>query len=658
MLKRSRTMLELASGVNVGRLRLAEQFSTMEGWQRQQDDRFDKYVKEKRQRQHFDAFDQRVERAFRVAAKLHKTEVTNAFKRKVKDGNAKWTATVMLEVKAAVEERLRWLRDVWTQIDADYRCSDPQRQAKAAQEISDALRGEPGAYMQWVYELKREERFLGPKGKAAHEAELSAAELPEVTTDEANRYHNLSLRMADIEYNVKSRFGIAGQQHWALLQAAKDDAYEQKLDTAAKVYEQLIDQSARYDESRRTALLRSNVERVHQAQLRFKASMEMEKERERLVEAHEAMEAERKAREKADRIAALQEAAELRRSGATSQEVLQLTRQRQLEAHARRQAEYQLQEREALQKKKSHYLDMIEKFRNEVEMREGQELLQPQPSSLSRSKVESSPNAFGFMDVDRLPDDSQMTLTGATLSSELSEESSDSSTLSSANASSSSSLMQAAAPKGIASRKRELWSAIEQDHYEDPFRTVHQARLDAVSTFDPVYEKHSPVSMAQGRKYSKQGMGEMAAGGDMDKQVLKQVSKIMDPYRWGLSSSIVHSIDADGSNDYYFGPEWHVRDSKTGDTDWRYERKRGGAVFRGPLLYGMGAKREASDLGNASVDPSPSTVRRFQPAAHSANARRSPQSPAPLRRASEMPRTAIRRQKEAKTAALPKWQSS
>lgn len=672
MLKRTPALRELTSGINVGRLRLAEQFSTMDGWQHRQDDRFDKFVREKRQKQYYDAFDQRVERAFRVAAKSHKAEVMNAFKRKVKEGNTKWTAAVMLEVKGAVEERLRWLRDVWTQIDADYRSSDPERQAKAAHEISDALRGEPGAYMQWVYERKREDRFLGPKEKAARAAELSAAELPDVSEDEANRYHNLPLRMADIEYNVKSRFGIAGQQHWAQLQAAKDDAYEQKLDTAAKVYEQLIDQSARYDESRRTALLRSNVERVHQAQLRFKASMEMEKEREKLVEAHAAMQAERKEQEKADRIAALQEAAELRRSGATSEAVRQRARERQLESHARRQAEYQLQEREALQQKKSHYLDMIEKLREEVEVREGQELLmQPQqdrderggrPRGAALQPGVNTPNAFGFMEADRLPEEHGE----AVVSTASFPDGAVADTVSSSSLPSSSAAPSSAASHKATARRRELWDTIEQDTYESPFHTVHQARLDAVATFDPLYEKHSPFTLAQGKKYSKQGLGEMAAGGDMDKQVLKMGSKILASYQWGLSSAAVHDVDGEGSKDYFYGPEWHVRHPETGDIDWRYERKRGGAVFRGPRLYRMGAEREAADPGTQSVDPSPATVRQFNPAAHASRPRKAPQSPRLLRRASAGPQSpplSVAPRSSAPPSssinpALPQWRSS
>ncbi|CAG9573970.1 hypothetical_protein_-_conserved [Leishmania major strain Friedlin] len=678
MYKHSGVLREVRSGISVGRLRLAEQFSTMEGWQRLQDSRFDQYVKETRRKQSFDAFDQRVERAFRVAAKLHKAEVVNAFKRKAKSSSeGKWTAAVTLEVKSAVEARLRWLRDVWSQIDADYRSSNAERQAKASREISDALRGEPGAYMQWVYERQREDRFAGPKEKAAREAELSAAELPEVTDEEANRYHNLSLRMADIEHNVKNRFGVAGQQHWAELQAAKDEAYGQKLDTAAKLYEKLLDQSARFDESRRTALLRSNVERVHQAQVRFKASMEMEKERERLVEAHEAMREERKQQAKAVRIAILQEAAELRRSGATAEEVNQLARQRQLEAHARRQAEYQLQERELLQQKKAHYLDLIEKFKDEVEMREGQEMLQQQESGRrsqrSHGAVESSGapklNAFGFMDADRLDDPaaSQLAASGATgHSTTLQGSSADRAAAASASAPSLSAAQQ--------SRKKALWDVIEKDRYEDPFMTIHQARLDAAATYDTLYAKHLAPTLAQGKKYTKQGLGELAAGGDMDRHVFKAAARTMRPYQWGLSSSVVHDVDGDGSNDYFVGLNWHVQNPETGDIDWRYEKKAGGAVFRGPLLYGMGAKRESGEPGSATMDPSTATVRRFSPLATTSSRSASKAAlPSPARQAGSTasPSAARRRRADGSmnrrvthstsvvaAPSLPSWRSS
>lgn len=610
-MRRSLSLWEIQRGSAVGRQRLAQQFATMEGWQRHDSQRFDDFVAARRQSRYFDAFDQRVERAFRLAAQQHKTEVTNGFKRRAKTSGDRWTAAVVMEVRRAVEERLRWLRDVWAQIDADYRSSDPARQKKAADEVSAALKGDPGAYMEWMYQQKRENTFAGPKQQERDAAELEAAELPEVTQEEANRYHNLKLRMIDIERSVKSRFGIAGQQHWAMLQAAKDDAYDVKLDEAAKVYEQLLDQTNRYDESRRTALLRSNVERVHQAQVRFKAAMELERERERLIEAHEAMRMERQEEKKKQRVAALQEAAEQRRSGATSEEVQRYAREKLLERHARQDAENQVREREEIVLKKNQYLDLIDQFRSGVEAREGEELLgsnrhlaaaafdsaveHPQLQRQRKGPSPApSPNAFGFMDAEQ---DGDSLATSASLGGN--------------HASLSGSLTETAAltrpsANEVASseQKRQLWKAINADTYEDPFHTIHQARLDAAHSYDPLYAKHFPLSIMQGRKNSKQNMGEFAAGGGSDGQVLKAGYKEHLNYMWGMSSATIHDLDSDGSVDYMMTGNWHVRNPKTGDIDWRYERKKGGAAFRGPALYEIGARREAKDPSNETVDPS------------------------------------------------------
>ncbi|ESL10217.1 hypothetical protein TRSC58_02054 [Trypanosoma rangeli SC58] len=234
MQRASRT-LWLVSGINSGRLRLAEQFATMQGWQAGEDTAFDAYVKEKRQKERYEAFDQRVERGYVAAAKLHKAEVQNAVKRRLKATGAKFTAATLREMKVALEERMDWLREVWTQIDADYRSGDTARQETAAREISAALMGEPSDYMQWVYEKKRELRFAGPIKRAEMQSELQSAELPDVSDEEVNRYHALRLNMMEVEQNVKAKYGLAGQQHWAELQAEKDDEYLKKLDDAAEV---------------------------------------------------------------------------------------------------------------------------------------------------------------------------------------------------------------------------------------------------------------------------------------------------------------------------------------------------------------------------------------------------------------------------------------
>lgn len=603
---------ELQSGINVGRAKLAQQFATMDGWQAQQDSRFDAYVKAKRQQEYYDAFDQRVERAYRSAAKLHRAEVINRFKRALTANHEKFSAQTVLEMKAAVTERLRWLREVWSQVDADYRSQDPKREAAAAKEISAALQGEPGDYMKWVYEAKREERFLGEKAKAAFAAELEGAELPEVSEEEVNRYHSLALDMMEVEREVKLKYGIAGQQHWAELQRAKDEVYEEKLDRAAQTYKELLRQSDSNEESRRTALLRNTVERVHQAQVRFKAAMELESERERLVEAHRAMEEERRQAEKEQRVALLKEAAELRQQGATGEEVQAALRERQLAAHARRQAEDQLKEQEYIVAKKAKYLRLIEKFKAEVDEREGRELMGGGDSGSStaalsgdgdgrrlqpqRNPAESPrTNVFGFLEEDRLDGGggdhslSSSPAAAAPTAAETHGEPRPSG--------------QSASPH--ANSKRSLWRDIAADKYEDPFHTIHQARLDAERAYDPAYAKFFPKSTIQGRKYSRQGMGEFAAGNAMDNQVLQQANMNVEPYSWGTKPFTVFDLDGDGNTDYFYNGSWHVQDKETGDIDFRYEKKKGGPIFRGPRLYSRGAAREAKDPGERPMDPTP-----------------------------------------------------
>ncbi|KAF5221222.1 hypothetical protein ECC02_005790 [Trypanosoma cruzi] len=593
--------LWLSSGINSGRLRLAEQFATMQGWQAGEDVSFDAYVKEKRLKERYEAFDQRVERGYAAAAKLHRAEIQNAVKRRLKSTGTKFTAATLREMKVALEERMAWLRDVWTQIDADYRSGDTARQETAAREISAALRGEPSDYMRWVYDKKRELRFAGPIKRGEMQGELQSAELPDVSDEEVNRYHALRLNMMEVEYNVKSKYGLAGQQHWAELQAAKDDEYVKKLDDAAEVYKQLLDQNARLDESRRTELQRSHVERVHQAQVRFRAAMEMEKERERLIDAHREMKEERDLREKEQRRALLQEAAEMRAKGKTSAEVLTALKERQIEADAQRQAEYELKEREDILQRKSQLINMIAQFKNDVEEREGRELLQRQKRTANRPT-----NVFGFSDDDAI-DGSELSVdsTGNTESAPFAHSTKESA-ITATDGDSSRSSHSVRRPLAHPN-KNELWKAINEDMYEDPFRTVHQARLDAAKTYDPTYARTFPLNLVLGRKYSRQGAGEMAAGNETDRQILQKGNAVALSFQWGIGNGTVHDLDAEGSTDYFMDGNFHVRDKKTGDIDWRYEKKKGGVILKGPKFYRLGAQREAMDPGEHPMDPMPYT---------------------------------------------------
>lgn len=629
---------QLYSGINAGRQMLAGQFSTMNGWQAGQCPRFDAYMNEKRRIQRYEGFDQRVERAFREVSKLHKAEVLHSFKRRLKRSGEKFTAQTMLDMRRSVEERLEWLREVWAQVDADYRSDDPARQQIAAKEISSALQGggstasgessspPGGEYMSWVYDMKQRERFAGPKEKLEMKTALEdAGGLPPVSNDEVSHYHNLPFRMSHIEDNVKRKYGLAGLQHWAGLQEEKDRIYEEKLDHAASVYKELLDQSSRYEESQRTAHLRQQVERVHQAQVRFRAAMELEKEREEIQHAHEAMEEERRRIAKEDRRALLQEAAALKAQGMPTPEIAQVMKEKQFARHVERQTAYQLAEQEAIERKQERYKEMLYRFKQDVEEREGKELLRqggsmvdtafsprdPWDASSSEEKyppmmkeageTETQRRGKGLVDI--MTDGSMEKNAETNLTEQPSgaSHSMDTSRLySSSSLASSSSSSLASSPSHSA--KTVLWEEVQRDKYEDPFMTIHQARLDAAKNYDSIYSKYFPTSLALGKKYSRQGTGEDAAGNEMDKQVFQKPGFVLEPYQWGMRS--VHDLDSDGSVQYLTHTQWHVRDKKTGDIDWRYEKKKGGPVFRGPPLYREGARREAKDPGEQPVDPS------------------------------------------------------
>lgn len=565
-MRRSWALLSM-EGIRRGREQLSQQFSAMEGWQAGQDPRFDDFVAKQRTREEFEAFDQRVERAFQRSAALHKAEVTNGFKRTLKRSGSKFTADTLREVNRAVENRIEWLREVWSQIDADYRSNDSQRQEAAANEISKALAGEATDFMSWVYERKRAKRVAGPLGRST--LEVDEQNLPEVADDEANRYLNLKMNAFEVERQVKLKYGIAGAQHWAELQQTKDLEYEEKLDRAAEKYKELLDQQLRYDSSSETMHKRQQLERTHEARVRFQAAMELEQEREKLIEAHQEMKEERKKLASERTKAALREAQELRAQGKQTPEVAAALKQRMLDEQVRSQDEYRLQEKRTIDTKKSNFLKLIQKMRRRVEVREGEAMLSDQDASrdsltsnLSSAELKILQDAKNIAQV-------RKNSTEAT------------------------------------ARKQEIWEAINQDTWEDPSRTVHQARLDADRNYDAVYAKMGPTELTSPWYQRRQGIGNDVAGNEGDRFILQGGTEITEAYQWDNPHGIIHNLDRDGEKDYFLSDVFHVRDKKTGDIDWRYERKAGGPVWQGPRFYKIGEKREKRDSGNLMWDPSP-----------------------------------------------------
>nr|CCC91415.1 unnamed protein product [Trypanosoma congolense IL3000] len=321
--------------------------------------------------------------------------------------------------------------------------------------------------------------------------------------------------------------------------------------------------------------------------------MELEGQREQLIEAHQAMTEERKRAARERRRDLLREAAELRAQGKNSVEVLTAMKERQLDANARRQAEYELKEQEDILKRKSELLDLIARFKYDVENREGRELLQRQGASSG-----TAPNVFGFYEGEEA---GEVVSSGTEKSSQLSTGETSSTGRALAEGYDKTSETQ----PSLQQQRSEIWKSINSDTYEDPFRTVHQARLDAVKTYDSTYARTFPLNLVLGRKYSRQGAGEMAAGNEMDRQILQKGNSVAYSFQWGIGSKTVHDLDADGSMDYFMDGSFHVRDKETGDIDWRYEKKSGGAIFRGPKFYRLGAQREAAEAGERTMDPVP-----------------------------------------------------
>jgi hypothetical protein len=458
-------------GINEGRKQLHGQFSTMSGWQEGQDERFDAYVKTMRTKDAFESFDQRVERGYILALKLHTVEVWNGAKRKLKSSGEKFTPDVLREVKDQIEERTHWLRDVWAQIDADYRSGDTERQERAAKEISLAMRGEAGEFMPWAYDQKLQHRFSGPAGKQELESIIDEADMPPMSNEEVNRFNNLKIDMSELEREVVDKYGAAGAAHWEELQLAKDREYEEKLEKARTKYRQLLDQQNQYDSAIESLRGQSDNQRVAAAQIRFKAALEMEQERERIREAHNVMQRERSNAAKLTRSSQLREASKLRAEGKSPEDVISALRERNLSNQIQESDNRMMREKQEILSHKQEYMQLIKNLRDGVERREGEQIL-----GYKRK---------GTMLMEE--DDADSQLSSSTGSGNVSEWEH------------ARQLAAQAQEDSVASRaaKKKLWDMVKGDtgRRDDPFHVVHQARVDAASTHDDIYAKTLPMNI-------------------------------------------------------------------------------------------------------------------------------------------------------------------
>lgn len=543
------------------------QFDSISGFMPGRDVAFDDFVRQKREERAFDEFDQRVERAYQVANRLHKAEIWNGIKRKLKNQGTKFNYTVMLDANRAVEERGEWLRDVFAQIDADYRSEDPERQGKAATDISKALRGEPFDYMSWVYEHQRHIRHKGPKGRAVNEAQEDEQNMPTVSNEEATRYHNLRLSMSHIEDAVIDRFGVAGREHWDILQQNKDEDYLVKMFQAAGVHQDLKDQEAAHHEAKGVLSERKDQSRIQRAQVRFKAAMEVEDERARLFEAHDEMNRIRAAAAKESHKKSLLRMQELRAEGKTPTEMQNILKQETIDRVAQDQGTTMRQEQQEQLQRRKKFLNLLDEVEAQFERNDGQTLLR---SSNADRETGAQQESRELMDQARyLAESRGISATPSTT-------------------------------------KKALWEVINEDRFMDPFRVVHQARVLATQTYDEIYRNTKAYKLRMGKHMNKTfgDVGDAKQRGYRERSILNDLSIEVNAFHWGVSSRDMFNMDSNGQNKYYEDVTGFHRMDSHKDLDQTKEKRLGrGAMWAKPQLYRHSTYSGGDNYKKIGADP-------------------------------------------------------
>ena len=559
-----------------------QQFATMDGWQAGVDARFDTFVEEKRRDEAFERFDQRVDAAFKAAVKAHTREIWNGTKRMLKGSNKKYDTKVLIDTNRQIEGRADWLRGVFAQIDMDYRSADPVKKTAAADEISRALNGEPSDFITWAYERKGQTRFYGKKQQMQEAAVTDDdANMPDISHDEANRYLNLKPRMSEIERKVKETFGRAGEEHWDHLQTIKNHAYDEKIREAAVKYKKLLDQEHAYHAA--NAKLGDNAlsDRMDTASIRFKAAMEIEDQRLKLVEAHNAMQKERFEEARRQQREYLRQAAEMKQSGKTSAEVASVIRQQTMDKFHSETEQTAMQEQVQARKKKQLYLDIIEELESQFEQSDGAKIMGNTEDSaglgISSPSPDESSSAFGFDTEDISPSDKGSSTSGTAILKEARELAA-----------------ERGEPNSAAALKRAVWDVINGNKLTDPYLMVHQARMDARANYDDVYRTSKPFKKRLGP------LGDIQTGDDMtltgwrrERYTFDRVDHEQSKYTWGLKAQDMMDLDQDGNNQWgnMLGTSamQTFKNPKTGDIDYtRTRRLSQGPVWQGTHLYKMG----------------------------------------------------------------------
>ena len=532
----------------------AERFSSLDAYTEHGfSSQFDESIQNKRTSDQFEKFDQRVEHAFQKSWDSHKAEIWNAHKRQVRDGTLErgLTPKVLTDINSRLDDRKTWLREVWAQIDADYRSGDESRISTAMTEIDKAHAKEGNAYMEWAYQKKYDMRFMGPKERQDMEAKLNAANFPEISDEEVNRYVNRRTSMNEMEEAITKRFGLAGRRHWDTLQQAKDDEYREKIDMAISIYEALKEKE---DEAVDVHLRRGEKafeSRKERSKLRLKKALDREDERLKLMQIDKQIEEKQKAEAFEKRKKYLKTMMEMRNDGVKTPEIMnEFRRQSLAELQAKNNLQMQTDRTHLMEKKKRLFETMR---RMQKETNERAELQEMTPEGRSIAQKYSSDS---LVDKNRSEED-EICSTAQGSAKSLSTQS--------------------------------LWKMVHDKKYKTPSFVIHQARIDAHKTYSGAYSTFRPDNLRNSRK---QNWATGSSG--FESRFYNAYWREANIMNWGMNTT-KFLLDPDPTKTYAFDRAGqHVLDPETGSIDLTQSHKFDkGAKFTGQRF----TKKPESDVG-------------------------------------------------------------
>ncbi|KNH05423.1 hypothetical protein XU18_1463 [Perkinsela sp. CCAP 1560/4] len=516
---------------------------------------FDEFVRDKRGAESFEAFDQRIEFAFQKTWATHKAEIWNAHKREVREGMMQTglTPQVLIDIDKRLDDRKKWLREVWAQIDSDYRSGDESRVSAAMNEIQQAHSKEGNEYIEWAYQTKYDMRFMGPKEKEDTMAKLKSANFPDISEAEVNRYMNRQISMNDLEETIAEKFGLAGRRHWDELQQAKDDEYRDKIDMAISIYEALQEKEVEAEEVNLRRAEKAFQSRKERAQLMLKKALDREDERKKIMEIDKAVEEKRTHEASEKRRVFLKRMFDMRSEGTNSREILNDFRRRSL-ADIQAKNNLQMQtDRSDLMEKKKRLFETMRQMQREANERSALESMTPEGKAVARKYQASEVGMEPSREDDRAIHDA---------------------------------LKEKSSPL----QRHEIWNMVHDKKYKTPAAVIHQARMDAHKTYSEVYRHTRAHNLRNIRK------GDWSTGhSGFESRFYHAHWREGKISVWGMQGSDIQNLDPDGSTNYVVGQQGPVIENKvTRDAEKsRNAKHTQGPEFRGKRFYNY----PASDTG-------------------------------------------------------------